>query len=179
MSKRLQLGDLSFESYIGKKEIRKTVKQLAKAINKDYSGKEVILVGVLDGVVLFLADLLKKLDLEIKLELVRLKSYHGTNSTGTIEEVVGLKADLKGRHVLVVEDIIDTGQTLSVFLPKLENQRPASLEVASLLLKEEVFDKKFPVKYVGKKIENKFVVGYGMDYQGLGRQLRQIYAVSD
>lgn len=168
-----------FEVYIDKREIEKTILALSERINKDYEGLDLVIIGVLDGVVLFLGDLIKKLDIDLTLELIKLKSYSGSQSTGEVKEVIGISQSLKGKHILIVEDIIDTGLTLEFLLNMLKKEDFESLEIVSLLLKEDVFKEKFPIKYVGKKIANKFVVGYGMDFDGRGRHFPDIYACNE
>ncbi|MFY0601206.1 MAG: hypoxanthine phosphoribosyltransferase [Cyclobacteriaceae bacterium] len=176
-SSELELLGKRFDTYITHEEIKTVVKRLALKINQDYEGREVVLLGVLDGVVVFLADLMRELQIELSIELIKLKSYSGTESTGSVKEFIGLSQSLENKHVLIVEDIIDTGETLQYLLQQLEKEQAGSVEIVTLLLKEEVFCEKFPIKYVGKKIENKFVLGFGMDFDGWGRQLPDIYAL--
>ncbi|MEP0366828.1 MAG: hypoxanthine phosphoribosyltransferase [Cyclobacteriaceae bacterium] len=175
----ITIWDKTFEPYFSRLQIENAVNRLADEINRDYAGQEVVLIGVLDGVVLFFSDLTRRLKFDVTIELIKLKSYHGTSSTGTIKELIGFSQNLEGKKILIAEDIIDTGQTLQHLFKMLEKKSPASIEVVTLLLKPEVFGEKFPIKYVGKKIENKFVVGFGMDYDGKGRQLPDIYAASE
>ncbi|MEO9474256.1 MAG: hypoxanthine phosphoribosyltransferase [Cyclobacteriaceae bacterium] len=175
----ITIWDKTFEPYISSLQIEKVINRLTDEINRDYAGQEVVLIGVLDGVILFFSDLTRRLKFDVTIELIKLKSYDGTSSTGTVKELIGFNQNLKGKKILIVEDIIDTGKTLEHLLKMLEKKSPASIEVVTLLLKPEVFGEKFPIKYVGKKIENKFVVGFGMDYDGKGRQLPDIYAASE
>ncbi len=168
-----------FSRWIKNDEIEAAIERLAQAINSDYEGKDLVVIGVLDGVIMVLASLVQKLSVNLTIELIKLKSYEGQKSTGEITTLLPLNADIRGKHVLVVEDIVDTGQTLSFLLKQLEKEQPKSVEVATLLLKEAIFKGKFPIKYVGKKIASKFVVGFGMDFDGLGRQLPDIYVPAD
>lgn len=179
IDKTIQLDDLQFELFLEKDQIKEAVKKIADQINQEYQGKEVLILGVLDGAFMVLSDLLKKLDLTISLELVKLKSYHGMESTGEVQKLLGLNSSLKDCEVIIVEDIIDTGQTLSYLLKLIKDQQPKSVKIASLLLKADVFNDQFPVDYVGFSIPDKFVVGYGMDYKGLGRQLKHIYIIKE
>ncbi|MEQ9306193.1 MAG: hypoxanthine phosphoribosyltransferase [Marinoscillum sp.] len=176
---QITLHDKTFELMIPKAEIKQSIKKMAKKIDEDFHGKELVVVGVLDGVFMVLADLLKRLHLNLSVELIKLKSYEGQQSTGSVRKLLGLTQSLEGKHVLVVEDIVDTGITLAYVLDLVRKHKPASISVATLLLKNDVFKDKFPIQYYGITIPNKFVVGYGMDYEGQGRQLTEIYSVID
>lgn len=171
------LHDKRFQLFIEKKAIKEAVKHIAMQINTDFQGKEIVVLGVLDGAFMVLADLLKKLELNVSLELVKLKSYEGQSTTGEVRKLMGLTASLEGKDVIIVEDIIDSGLTLSYVLDLLAAQRPASVSVATLLLKPDVFRNRFDIRYIGISIPDRFVVGYGMDYDGQGRQLPDIYAL--
>lgn len=173
------LHNKEFEPFLNEHEIAAAVSRIGDRISKDYQGKEVILLGVLDGALMVLSDLCRVLDLNIRIELIKLKSYTGRQSSGQIRELIGLTNGLAGKDVVIVEDIIDTGHTLEYLLKQVDEQNPASVRIASLLLKEEIFRDRFPVHYHGITIPNRFVVGYGMDYEGLGRQLKQIYALKE
>lgn len=171
------LNDKHFELFIPKKAIKEAVKNMADEINEDFRGKEVVVLGVLDGAFMILSDLLKRLELSVSLELVKLKSYQGQSTTGEVKKLMGLTSSLEGKHIIVVEDIIDSGLTLAYVLELLRQQNPATISVATLLLKTDVFKNKFKVQYTGIFIPDRFVVGYGMDYDGQGRQLPDIYAL--
>lgn len=173
------LKDKIFEIFLMENEISQAIGKLADRINQDYEGRQLVIVGVLDGAFMVLSDLLKKLTVPVSLELVKLKSYEGLEGSGTIQKILGLTSKLANTDVLVVEDIIDTGKTLEYLLELLQEHAPASVKVATLLLKKEVFQNKFPIHYHGITIPNKFVVGYGMDYDGQGRQLKDIYAIKE
>ncbi|MEQ8474219.1 MAG: hypoxanthine phosphoribosyltransferase [Marinoscillum sp.] len=176
---QITLNDRTFELMIPKAVIKQSVKDMAKKINDDFNGREIVVVGVLDGVFMILADLLKRLTLNLSVELIKLKSYEGMSSTGSIKKLLGLTQSLKDRHILLVEDIVDTGITLKYVLELIHSHQPASVSIATLLLKNDVFQDKFPIQYHGIAIPNKFVVGYGMDYDGQGRQLPDIYSATD
>jgi hypoxanthine phosphoribosyltransferase len=171
----LFLHDQKFVKWIDKSEINEVLEQMAFTINKDYEGKSPVIIGVLDGVIMVFAGLTQKLTFNLTIELIKLKSYEGQKSTGSVKMLLPLSAEIKNLDVIVVEDIVDTGQTLAFLLEELKKHEPKSIEVATFLLKGDVFQGKFPIKYVGKKIENKFAVGFGMDFDGLGRQLPDIY----
>ena len=136
-------------------------------------------MGVLNGSFMFVSDLMKKITIDCELSFVKLASYHGTQSSGAVNELIGLNDDITDRHVIVLEDIVDTGSTLEYLLDVLKTHDTASISVATLLLKPDVFKKKYPIQYVGKEIPNKFVVGYGLDYDELGRNLSAIYQLAD
>jgi len=172
----ITINNKEFEPFLTKKEIKAAVKELASKINSDYEGKELVIVGVLDGVFMVLADLMKKLKLEVSVELVKVKSYEGMSTTGQVNQLIGLATPLQGKNVILMEDIVDTGLTLSHVLEIVKEREPESLKVATLLIKKKVFKDRFPIDYYGIDIPNRFVVGYGMDYNGHGRQLKSIYA---
>lgn len=179
MSELITLSQKQFQPYIRQVELEQILENLAEKINEDYQDSEVVVLGVLDGVILFLSDLIRRLKINLSVELVKLKSYDGTQSSGEVKQLVGVTSDLQNKKILVVEDIIDTGLTLTHLLQTLKKHGCESIEIVTLLLKEDVFKEKFPIKYVGKKIENKFVVGYGMDIDGAGRQLPEIYVATE
>ncbi|MEQ8546865.1 MAG: hypoxanthine phosphoribosyltransferase [Cyclobacteriaceae bacterium] len=173
------LHDKRFELFLTEKEIKNATEKLAKKINEDYHNDSVVIVGVLDGVFMVLADILKKLKMSVSLELIKMKSYQGLKSTGQVNKIIGLTSDLKGQKVIVIEDIIDTGNTLATLLEELSSLEPVSIDIATLLLKPEVFKERFPIRYIGQEIPDRFVVGYGMDYDGEGRQLPNIYVLKE
>lgn len=179
METPIQLHTKNFKRYISSAEIDEIVFQLAEKLNQDYNGKTPVFMGVLNGSFMFVSDLLKKIKFNCELSFVKLASYAGTESTGVITELIGLNDDLTGKHVIVVEDIVDTGKTLEHLIEVLKTHDIASLSIVTLLLKPEVFQKKYPVQYVGKNIPNKFVVGYGLDYNELGRNLNEIYQLAE
>ena len=177
MEKLVKLGDRSFRLYKSENEILSYVKNVAHQINSDYFGRRPLIVPVLNGSFMFAADLLKELKLDCELSFVKVVSYTGTASNGQATTLIGLNQNIEGRHVSLVEDIVDTGHTLSKILPLLLQQNPASLKVASLLYKPQALKVKVTIDYVGVEIPNDFIVGYGLDYNGLGRNLRDIYQV--
>lgn len=171
----IQVHDKTFVPYISAVEIAGKIKEIASRIDKDYEGKRPLFIAVLNGSFIFASDLFRQLTIEAEISFIKLASYKGTTSTGNVITAIGLEESLHLRHVILLEDIIDTGKTLHEFLPQLEHQGPASIEVAALLTKPDAL--KFPVqpKYAGFEIPNKFVVGYGLDYDGLGRNIPEIY----
>jgi hypoxanthine phosphoribosyltransferase len=171
----IKVHDKSFETYLSEAKILGRVKELASAINKDYAGKKPLFVAILNGSFMFASDLFKYLTIEAELCFIKLASYKGMKSSGKVVTSIGLEEDLFGKEVLIVEDIVDTGKTLHRFLPKLLHQQPKSLKIVTLLHKPEATEYPLALDYVGFDIPDKFVVGYGLDYDGLGRNLKEIY----
>jgi hypoxanthine phosphoribosyltransferase len=171
----INVHDKSFETYLSDEIIQQRVKELAVAINNDYSGKRPLFIAILNGSFMFAADLFKQLSIEAELCFIKLASYKGMKSSGKVVTSIGLEEDIFGKDVIIVEDIVDTGKTLHRFLPKLIHQQPKSLKIATLLHKSEATEYPLVLDYVGFSIPNKFVIGYGLDYDGLGRNLREIY----
>lgn len=171
----ITVHDKTFEIYLSEEIILKRVKEIAADINKDYAGKRPLFIAILNGSFMFASDLFKQLNIEAELCFIKLASYKGMKSTGNVITSIGLEVDLFNKEVIIVEDIVDTGKTLHNFLPKLLHQQPASLKIATLLHKPEATEYPLQLDYVGFEIPNKFVVGYGLDYDGLGRNLKEIY----
>jgi hypoxanthine phosphoribosyltransferase len=171
----IKVHDKSFETYLSEETIQQKVKELAIVINKDYEGKRPLFIAILNGSFMFAADLFKHLTIEAELCFIKLASYKGMKSSGKVVTSIGLEEDLFGKEVIIVEDIVDTGKTLHNFLPKLVHQQPHSLKIVTLLHKPEATTYPLILDYVGFAIPDKFVVGYGLDYDGLGRNLKEIY----
>lgn len=173
---KIQVDDKDFEIFLENEIIRKKIRLIGIQLNIDYENRCPILIGVLNGSFVFMADLLKEIDIACEIGFIRVSSYTGSASTGTIKEAFGLPDDLKDRDVIIVEDIVDTGFTLGYILEKVKAQNPASVQVCSLLLKPAALKSSIPeLTYVGFEIPNEFVVGYGLDYNDLGRNLKDIY----
>lgn len=179
MSITIQVLDKSFVPYLNEAEIQSKIEGLAQQLNQDYAGKKPLFIAVLNGSFMFASDLFKHLSIEAEICFIKLASYKGTKSTGHVITAIGLDTDITDRHVIVLEDIIDTGKTLSQFLPQLQNQHPASIKVAVLLHKPEATVFEVPVDYCCFSIPNKFVLGYGLDYDGFGRNIKEIYQLKD
>lgn len=173
----VQLHDKSFEIYLPEKQILQAVEIVAARISADYEGKKPLFLAILNGAFMFASDLLKEISIPCEISFIRVSSYQNMQSTGQVSEVIGLKEDIKNRHIIIIEDIVDTGHTVYALLQNLILKEPGSIEIASLLLKPESVQHPLQVKYIGKTIPNDFVVGYGLDYNGLGRNLRDIYKV--
>jgi hypoxanthine phosphoribosyltransferase len=171
----IKVLDKEFVPYLSEATIQEKITELAAVLNKEYEGKKPIFLSILNGSFLFTADLFKQITIEAEVCFIKLASYKGTTSTGNVITAIGLDANVRDRHIIILEDIIDTGKTLHHYLPQLESQQPASVKIAVLLNKKEALA--FPVKvdYSCFDIPNKFVVGYGLDYDGLGRNSKEIY----
>lgn len=175
---QVSLHDKTFESYMPESQILGAIRDMAAQINADYAGRNPLFLAILNGAFMFASDLMKEISLPCEISFLRVSSYQDMNSTGQVSEVIGLKEEVKGRDIIILEDIVDTGQTVYALLQNLSGREPASIEIAALLLKPDCVQHPLQVKYVGKSIPNDFVVGYGLDYNGLGRNLRDIYVVS-
>jgi len=171
----IKVHDKEFFSYITSQEIEEQVTRIAAEINQDYKGRKPLFIAILNGAFIFAADLFKHLTVEAEICFIKLASYKGVKSTGKVITAIGLDIDLYSREVIIIEDIVDTGKTLSQFLPQLEHHHPASLKIASLLHKPEAMVHPIKIDYLGFTIPNKFVIGYGLDYDGLGRNIKEIY----
>jgi len=171
----IKVHDKAFETFLSEETIQKRVKELAAAINNDYKGKRPLFIAILNGAFMFASDLFKNLDIDAEICFIKLISYQGTKSSGRIVTSIGLMEDVHGKDVVLIEDIVDTGKTLNDFLPNLKHQQPASLKIAALLHKPTATEYPLTIDYLAFSIPNKFVVGYGLDYDGLGRNLKEIY----
>jgi len=171
----IKVHDKMFGPYLTAQEIQEQVKKIADTINKDYAGRRPMFIAILNGSFMFAADLFKNLTIDAEICFIKLASYKGTASSGQVITAIGLDVDLIGKDIIIVEDIVDTGKTLNEFLPTLLHQQPASLKIAALLHKAEATVFPIGIDYIGFTIPDKFVVGYGLDYDGLGRNLQEIY----
>jgi hypoxanthine phosphoribosyltransferase len=173
--KQVTIEDKTFGIYIQDQEIQLAIQTIANEMNVLYADKKPIFISVLNGAFMFTSDLLKKIEVPCELSFIKLSSYSGTTSTGTVKEIVGLQEEIAGRDVIVIEDIIDTGITMQKIISQLELQNPSSIRIATLLLKPDSV--KVPIKpdFVCFSIPDKFVVGYGLDLNGIGRNLPDIY----
>lgn len=174
---RVTILDKTFDISIPEAEILKQVKRVAEQINKDMNGKNPLFLAVLNGSFVFAADLFRFITIPSEISFVKLASYEGTVSTGKIKEVIGLNEDISGRDVIIVEDIVDTGSTMKRMLETLGTRNPRSLHICTLLLKPGKLAVPLNVEYVAMEIPNDFIVGYGLDYDQQGRNLRDIYTL--
>lgn len=174
---KVQIKDKSFEISIPEDVILSRVQEVADRINHDMAGKTPLFLAVLNGAFMFASDLMKRITIPCEISFVKLASYAGTISTGTIREVIGINEDLTDRHVIIVEDIVDTGLTMKRMMENLGTRHPASIHICTLLLKPDKLQEDLDIEYAAFKIPNEFIVGYGLDYDQQGRNLRNIYTV--
>lgn len=175
----IQVLDKKFEVFITKDELSKEVASLGQMLNEDYKGEEVIFIAVLNGSFMFASDLMKEIDLVCEISFIKMSSYQGTESTGRVDELIGLKNDLKDKHVVIVEDIIDSGITIDKINSLLQMESPKSIKTCTLLYKPEAFKGQHKPHYIGFSIPNAFVVGYGLDYDQKGRNHDAIYQIKE
>lgn len=175
----IQVHDKQFQPYLTVSQIDEQIKRIAHEINMEYKGKRVLCIAILNGSFMFASDLFKELTIETEISFIKLASYKGTRSTGNVITSIGLDESLKDKHVIVIEDIVDTGKTLHEFLPQLKDQRPASLKIAALLHKPDALIYPLQLDYIGFNVPNKFLLGFGLDYDGLGRNLKEIYQLAE
>ena len=178
MENIIQIHDLRFKPFIAEAQIHQRVSEIGQEITRDYAGKSPIFVGMLNGAFIFLADLVRQCELDVETAFVKIASYAGVQSTGKIDLQLDLKKEITGRHVIIVEDIIDTGRTMHFYTQQLALHKPASVQIATLLVKPTAMIHKLNMRYVGFEIPDKFVVGYGLDYDELGRNLKGIYQLA-
>lgn len=176
----IRLHDKKFKIMIPAEEIDRAVAAVAERINADYADRETpLFVGVLNGSFMFMSDLIKKIEFQNELSFVKLASYAGTASTGEVRSLIGLNNSIEGRHVIIVEDIVDTGESIEHMIRELESRHPASIAVCTLFFKPGSYRKQIPIEYRAMEIGNEFIVGYGLDYDQLGRSLKDIYVVTE
>lgn len=177
MLQPITIHDKQFSLYIPERRIQHSVEVVAARISHDYRGKQPLFLAVLNGSFMFASDLMKEMSIPCEISFIKLSSYADMKSTGKVKEIMGLNHDIEGRHVVIVEDIVDTGNTIAGLLPQLREKGVASVEVATMLIKPECLEHNLSIKYPAISVPGEFVVGYGLDYNGLGRNLRDIYKV--
>lgn len=173
----IQVLDKEFGPSITAAEILTQVRRVASEINRDYQGESPLFLVVLNGAFIFAADLMREISLPSEVSFVKLASYEGTSTTGTVREVIGLNTDITGRPVIIVEDIVESGITMAHMIATLKKQNPKSIDICTLLLKPQKMEVKLDIRYVAMEIPNDFILGYGLDYNGLGRGLKDIYTL--
>lgn len=173
----IQVKDKKFAISLPADRIAQEIRRVASEINRDYDGQEPLFLAVLNGSFIFAADLLREVTIPCEITFVKLASYQGVNTTGTIREIMGLNADITGRPVIIVEDIVDTGLTMAHMLETLRSHNPKSVDICTLLLKPEKLEVQLDIRYCALQIPNDFIVGYGLDYDGFGRNTKDIYTV--
>lgn len=169
------IGDLTFEIFLTDEEILQETASLGKQLSADYAGKDLVFIAVLNGAFMFASDLMKNVSIPAEISFVKVSSYTGLTNSEEIKELIGLNTNIQGKHVVLIEDIVDTGNTIDKLLVSLEKENPLSVKVCTLLYKPEAFKGINKPDYVGFSIPNAFVLGYGLDYNELGRNLNAIY----
>lgn len=175
----VKLKDKHFKRFLPSDDIERAVNFIGDKMNSDFAGKKPLFISVLNGSFLFAADLMKTLTIDCEITFVKLASYQGTQTTGNVRTLIGFDEEITNRTVVILEDIVDTGNTLEVLVARLKELNPLEIKVAALLYKPAAYTKDIPVDYVGFNVENDFLVGYGLDYDGLGRNLRDIYKLEE
>jgi hypoxanthine phosphoribosyltransferase len=173
----VRIHDKEFAVSIPLDMINSRIAELGKKITEDYSGIQPVFLVVLKGAFLFAADLLRNVNLECEITFIRVGSYEGTQSTGVVRSILGLSEKIHGKHLVIIEDIVDTGNTIMHLMEELKKSEPVDIKVASLLLKPDALKHNLHIDYVGFSVPNDFLVGYGLDYDGLGRNLKEIYKI--
>ena len=175
----IKVKDKSFKKLIDHERIAKRIEEMGEAINHDYDNKNPLFIGILNGAFMFASDLMKQVHIPSEITFIKVNSYRATKSTGNIKELIGLQENIFKRNLIIIEDIVDTGNTLSHLLDGFGTLGAKSIEVATLLHKPEAMQKDLTIKYVGFSIPEKFVIGYGLDYDGYGRNSRDIFELTD
>jgi len=178
MEKTIKVHDKEFKIFIKSSEISEMVERLANDLSKDIMGKDVVFLGILNGAFIFAADLIRKINMDCYVSFIKTASYKGTQTTGRVETLIGLGQEVRDKTVVIIEDVIDTGLTLETVLKELERHKPAEVLVVALLFKCEACITEVKIDYLGREIPNDFVIGYGLDYNGYGRNLRDIYKIT-
>lgn len=176
---KIKLGDKTFKVMIPAEEIDKAVERVAEKLNERYADSTPIFLGVLSGAFLFLSDLVRKTSFDCQLAFVKISSYEGTQSTGVVKQQFGVDFDIEGRDIIIVEDIVETGHSMNYLLDHLRRKNPRSIAICTLFFKPEKFLYEYPIDYVAMPIGNEFIVGYGLDYDQLGRNLKDIYVIDE
>lgn len=173
----IKVLDREFSEYITEDEIQSRITAMAEKISEDLQGHDVLFFGILNGSFLFAADIFRQIKLNAQISFIKLASYEGTGSTGKIKELIGWNEDISGKTVVVLEDIVDTGSTLERIIGELTLRKASEVKICTLLFKPEAYTRDIPIDYIGFEIPNNFVVGYGLDYDGYGRNLKSIYKI--
>jgi hypoxanthine phosphoribosyltransferase len=175
--KEIRILDKRFREYLTERAIQERIEELAKQVNADLTGKEVVFLGILNGAFLFAADLFRRINFPARISFVKLASYEGTSSSGSIKELIGWNEDIKNKTIVIVEDIVDTGNTLERIVDELAIRKATEVKVAAMLFKPAAYTKEIHLDYIGFEIPNDFVVGFGLDYDGFGRNLSSVYSL--
>ncbi|MCF8380532.1 MAG: hypoxanthine phosphoribosyltransferase [Bacteroidales bacterium] len=175
--KQIKVLDKEFEISMPEDVIQKRIKEMAVKLSKDYEGKKPIFLGILNGSFMFASDLFKEITIEAQITFLKLASYQGTTTTGAVKQLIGLNQEIKDQHIIILEDIVDTGITLETIMRQLSGYLPKSIKIATLLFKPEAYKKDVVIDYIGFSIPNEFILGYGLDYDGFGRNYKDIYTL--
>ncbi|MBD78355.1 MAG: hypoxanthine phosphoribosyltransferase [Crocinitomicaceae bacterium] len=175
----ITLHDKTFIPFISSHELADAIQQVGHQINEDFKGEPVLFVGVLNGAFRFVSELMNTIDLQCEVSFVKMASYDGMNSTGEVNQLIGFNEPMEGKNVIILEDIIDTGNTLVRIMEEMEKFTPRTVKIGTLLFKPEAYKKSIFIDYIGKEIPNDFIVGYGLDYDGLGRNINGIYRIKE
>ena len=176
---KIKLLDRRFKKMLPAEEIDKAVERVAEQLNERYAGKTPVFLGVLSGSFLFLSDLVRKINFDSRLAFVKISSYEGTQSTGNVKQQLGIDFDIEGKDIIIVEDIVETGHSMNYLLDYLQQRNPASVSICTLFFKPEKFLYEYKIDYVAMPIGNEFIVGYGLDYNQIGRNLKDIYVLDE
>jgi len=175
--RKINIQGKEFKTSILSANIKRAIERLALEINQDYEGKDILFISILNGSFMFASDLVRKITVNCQVSFVKLSSYEEGASSGIVKELIGLKEDIAGRHVIILEDIVDSGLTIESITGQLKSKKPASLKIATLLFKPQAYLKNLKIDYVGLEMPNGFLVGYGLDFEGYGRNLEDIYTL--
>jgi hypoxanthine phosphoribosyltransferase len=175
--KEIRILDKMFKELITEKAILERINEMARQINDDLAGKDVVFLGILNGAFLFAADLFRRIDLQARISFVKLASYQGTSSSGSIKELIGWNEDIKDKTIVIIEDIVDSGNTLERIVGELVIRKALEIKIAAMLFKPGAYSKDIHIDYIGFEISNDFVIGYGLDYDGFGRNLPSVYSL--
>ncbi len=178
--KQVTLKDKTFKVSIPEERIQRVIIEIANRINEDYKGEDTpLFISILNGAFMFTADIFKHINFNCEVSFLKFSSYEGTATTGKVKQLIGINEEIKDRKVIVLEDIVDTGITLEQILEQLKSFEPANVKIATLLFKPDAYKKDLKIDYIGLEVPNEFIVGYGLDYDGLGRNLVDIYTLSE
>ena len=176
---KIRIVDKEFRLLVSCDKIQESIDRMAHQMNADMKGRNVIFLGILNGAFMFVSDLIRRIDLECQVSFLKLATYEGSSSSGSIKRLIGLDEDISGKTVVILEDIIDTGFTIGSILKQLKGYGPGDIKIAALLFKPDKFDRDSKPDYIGIEIPNDFIAGYGLDYKGYGRNLKDIYVMID
>lgn len=174
----IKILDKEFVTSIPSEKIQASIQRIANQMNIDLKGKEPIFIAVLNGAFIFASDLFKKIKIDCQISFLKIASYQGTNSTGSVKDLIGLDEEITGRTIVIIEDIVDSGHTLEYIMQILEKHKPAEIKICTLLFKPNAYKKNIRIDYIGIEIPNDFIVGYGLDYNGYGRNTNDIYVLA-